>query len=103
MGLDSKDKKVVGKYSLGMKQRLGIALAILEDPEVLILDEPFNGLDRSGLNEMRQLLKKLRNAGKTILITSHNVVDINELCDACVEMDNGRLRELKRMADGRYE
>ena len=64
VGLDSKDKKVVGKYSLGMKQRLGIALAILEDPEVLVLDEPFNGLDRSGLNEMRQLLKKTTECGK---------------------------------------
>lgn len=91
VGLDPDDKKGVGKYSLGMRQRLGIALALLEDPEILILDEPFNGLDRSGTKEMRALLKDQRERGKTILIASHNPADISELCDDCCEMDAGRL------------
>ena len=73
MGLDPGDKKHVGKYSMGMRQRLGLAQAIMEDPEILILDEPMNGLDRQGVKEIRQCLLKLRDQGKTILLASHKV------------------------------
>jgi len=89
VGLDPDMKKPVGKYSLGMRQRLGIAQAIMEDPSVLILDEPFNGLDKNGVRDMRNLIKGLREEGKTILLASHNQMDIDELCDTVCEMDGG--------------
>ncbi len=91
VGLDPAMKKNVGQYSLGMRQRLGIAQAIMEDPELLLLDEPFNGLDKKGAGEMRELLKELRQKGKTILLASHNPLDMEELCDSVSEMDGGVL------------
>ena len=93
VGLDPDSKKHVGKYSLGMRQRLGIAQAIMEDPRFLILDEPFNGLDKHGVAEIRELLIDLKAAGKTILLASHNDEDIRILCDHVYEMDGGVLRE----------
>lgn len=81
VGLQPDLKKPVAKYSLGMRQRLGIAQAIMEDPSVLVLDEPFNGLDKYGVVEIRALLKELKGAGKSILLASHNAQDIEELCD----------------------
>lgn len=89
VGLDPQQRKPVGKYSLGMRQRLGIAQAIMEDPQLLILDEPLNGLDKNGVREMRGLIKGLREDGKTILLASHNQGDIDELCDTVCEMDAG--------------
>lgn len=91
VGLDPLSKKPVGKYSLGMKQRLGIAQAIMEDPELIILDEPFNGLDKNGVQEIRSLLMDLKGAGKTIFLTSHNSEDIRVLADEVWEMDGGML------------
>ena len=91
VGLDPDMKKPVGKYSLGMRQRLGIAQAIMENPAILILDEPLNGLDKSGVKHMRELIKGLREQGKTILLASHNQADIDELCDTVCEMDAGIL------------
>lgn len=88
VGLDPHMKKHVAKYSLGMRQRLGIAQAIMEDPDVLILDEPFNGLDKNGVKHMRELLKELKNQGKSILLASHNAQDIEELCDDVHEMED---------------
>ena len=88
-GLDPSMNKPVGKYSLGMRQRLGIAQAIMENPSLLILDEPLNGLDKHGVTEMRQLIKGLKEQGKTILLASHNQGDIDELCDTVCEMDAG--------------
>ena len=93
VGLDPDMKKPVGKYSLGMRQRLGIAQAIMEDPRFLILDEPFNGLDKHGVAEIRELLLDLKTGGKTILLASHNDEDIRILCDHVYEMDGGVLRE----------
>lgn len=89
VGLDPGMNKPVGKYSLGMRQRLGIAQAIMENPSLLILDEPLNGLDKHGVTEMRQLIKGLKEQGKTILLASHNQGDIDELCDTVCEMDAG--------------
>ena len=91
VGLDPDLKKPVSKYSLGMRQRLGIAQAIMEDPSLLILDEPFNGLDKHGVAEIRQLIRELRTEGKTILLASHNQTDIDELCDTVCEMDAGNM------------
>lgn len=91
VGLDPESRKHVGKYSLGMRQRLGIAQAIMEDPEILILDEPMNGLDNAGVQDMRALLLELKAQGKTILLASHNHEDIAALCDTVHEMDGGVL------------
>lgn len=91
VGLDPESRKHVGKYSLGMRQRLGIAQAIMEDPEILILDEPMNGLDNAGVKDIRALLLELKAQGKTILLASHNHEDIAALCDTVHEMDGGVL------------
>ena len=74
---------------MGMRQRLGIAQAIMDNPPILILDEPMNGLDNQGVEDMRKLLKRLREQGKTILLASHNQEDIRQLCDIVYEMDLG--------------
>ena len=93
LGLNPDDGKPVGKYSLGMKQRLGIAQAILEDPQNLILDEPFNGLDSNGVREMHGLMQKLKEEGKTIILASHSATDIEMACDIVYEMNNGGITE----------
>lgn len=85
--------KAEEKYSLGMRQRLGIAQAIMEDPKLLVLDEPFNGLDKNGVAQIRQLLLELKEKRKTILLASHNEEDIRILCDEVYEMDGGVLRK----------
>ena len=95
VGLDPDSKKPVGKYSLGMRQRLGIAQAIMENPSLLILDEPFNGLDKNGVADMRQVIQGLREQGKTIILASHNQMDIDELCDTVCEMDAGVMTMVK--------
>ena len=91
VGLDPFSKKKVKQYSLGMRERLGIAQAIMEEPSLLILDEPMNGLDNQGVQEMRQLFLKLKDEGKTILLASHNREDIAALCDTTVEIDRGKI------------
>lgn len=91
VGLDPDEKKHVGKYSLGMKQRLGIAQAIMENPDILILDEPMNGLDKNGAEDMRELFLQLKNEGKAIIIASHNSADIDTLCDRVFQIDKGTL------------
>lgn len=89
MGLDPESRKPVGKFSLGMRQRLGIAQAIMEQPKLLLLDEPMNGLDKTGVKDMRTLFSRLRDAGKTILLASHMAEDIDLLCDSVYEIDDG--------------
>lgn len=95
VGLNPDDKKNVGKYSLGMRQRLGLAQAIMEGPDLLILDEPMNGLDKDGVKDMRQYLLDLKAKGKTILIASHSAEDIDVLCDTVCEMDKGKLEKIR--------
>lgn len=104
-GLDPDSRKKVGKYSLGMKQRLGIAQAIMENPKILILDEPMNSLDHQGVKDVRELLAGLREEGKTILLASHSKEDIEILCDQVYEMDQGRLtpRLVRPPADHRQD
>lgn len=95
VGLDPDLKRHVKKYSLGMRQRLGLAQAIMENPDILILDEPMNGLDKDGVADMRKYLLELKEQGKTILIASHSSEDIEILCDTVCEMDKGVLTELR--------
>lgn len=94
-GLDPNNNKHVGKYSLGMRQRLGIAQAIMDDPDILLLDEPMNGLDNKGVGEIRSLFMQLREQGKTILLASHNSEDIDILCDEVFEMEAGSIKKLR--------
>ena len=89
-GLDPKLKRHVKKYSLGMRQRLGIAQAIMEKPKLLILDEPFNGLDKEGVEQMRTYFLELKKQGVTILLSSHTSEDIKLLCDTVTEMEKGK-------------
>lgn len=94
VGLDPHSKKPVRKYSLGMKQRLGIAQAIMENPNFIILDEPMNGLDTQGVEDIRKLILGFKEDGKTIIITSHHQEDINVLCDKVYEMNAGHIRQI---------
>lgn len=89
--LDPKSKKPVSKYSLGMRQKLGIVQAVMENPEILILDEPMNGLDNHSVGVVRKLLMEMSENGTTIIIASHNQNDIEILCDTIVYMDGGRI------------
>ncbi|MCD7741279.1 MAG: ATP-binding cassette domain-containing protein [Ruminococcus sp.] len=95
VGLDPELKRHVRKYSLGMRQRLGLAQAIMENPDILILDEPFNGLDKDGVKDMREYLLSYKEQGKTILICSHSAEDITVLCDTVHEMDKGAITTIK--------
>lgn len=95
VGLDPFSKKKTGQYSLGMRERLGIAQAIMEDPRLLVLDEPFNGLDKRGVQDVCVLLEELRSRGRTILLAAHNMREIEDLCDTVCEMDAGVLTRLK--------
>ncbi|MBD7912089.1 ABC transporter ATP-binding protein [Clostridium cibarium] len=94
VGLNPNDKRPVKKYSLGMKQRLGIAQAIMEKPKLLILDEPMNALDSDGIDLVRKLLLQLKEESVTILLTSHNNEDIDTLCDHIYKMDCGTLKDI---------
>ena len=97
----------VGEFSLGMRQRLGLAVALLCDPEVLVLDEPANGLDPEGVHWLRQLLRRLAGEGRTVLVSSHLLAEVAQTVDRVVILDHGRLAanttlgELMARADGR--
>ena len=78
-----------------MRQRLGLAQAVMENPDLLILDEPMNGLDKDGVGDMRRYLLNLKEQGKTILIASHSAEDIDVLCDTVVEMDKGKMERVR--------
>lgn len=93
--LDPYNKTKYKNYSTGMKQKLKLAQAIMENPKILILDEPFNGLDKESVKFFREKLKELKNAGKTIILTSHYEEDIKALCDKVYEMEDGELKDFK--------
>ena len=90
-GIYGARQKKVKKYSLGMKQRLRLAQAFMEEPKILILDEPFNGLDKDGIAEVQAQILSQKRKGNTILLTCHDDRNINLLCDEVYEMDNGRI------------
>ena len=91
VGLDYKDPTHVKNYSLGMKQKLGIAQAIMEDQSIILLDEPFNALDAESHTRMLGLIKELKKQGKTILLTSHNFNDITQLCDIIYQIKDRKI------------
>lgn len=90
-GLDWKSRKKVGRYSMGMRQRLGLAQAMMEEPDVLLLDEPMNGLDTYWVTRTREILLEMRDSGKEILLASHNKEDIEVLCDTIIRLEQGRM------------
>ncbi|MCZ0755889.1 ABC transporter ATP-binding protein [Anoxybacillus sp. J5B_2022] len=95
VGLQPKAKQKVKHYSLGMKQKLAIAQAIMEDQQILILDEPFNALDAESVDRIRNLLLSFKNEGRTILLTSHNQEDINILCDHVFRINKHKLEHVE--------
>ena len=92
VGLNPNNKVKVENYSLGMKQKLGIAQAIMEDQDILILDEPFNALDYKTYQDIKEIIKELQAEGRTILLTSHNFEDIEQICHNIYVIDNGNLK-----------
>ena len=91
VGLKGRDRDRVKTYSLGMKQRLGLAIALLNEPDVLILDEPANGLDPAGIAEMRDLLRELGAQGKTVFISSHVLSEVQQICTRVAIINHGKL------------
>ncbi len=105
VGLDPEDRTKVEQYSLGMKQKLGLAQAIMEGQDILILDEPFNALDYKTHNDVKEILRVLQAEGKTMLLTSHNYEDLEALCNQIYVLDDGNLgvlssEEMKRRFRG---
>src|SRR5256884_1343533 len=108
VGLRARQKDRVKTYSMGMKQRLGVAIALLNDPELLILDEPANGLDPAGIVEMRDLLRGLVAAGKTVFISSHVLSEVQQICTRVAIINHGKLIRVATVSDlvqasGEYE
>ncbi len=93
VGLDPKDKRVYRKYSLGMKQRLAIAQAVMECPDIIMLDEPTNSLDEFGVEEIRKIILEEKERGAMVLLASHNKEDIHRLVDILYRIENGRISE----------
>lgn len=92
VGLDVENNKPVCTYSMGMKQRLGLAMSLLDNPSILLLDEPFSYLDERGANKMRQTLRNLAKEGVTIILATHVKEDIDGLCDTIIRIENGELQ-----------
>src|SRR5215467_10939792 len=99
VGLAGRQRDRVRSYSLGMKQRLGVATALLNDPDLLVLDEPANGLDPAGIVEMRDLLRQLAGAGKTVFISSHVLAEVQQICDRVAIINLGELVRLAGVAE----
>src|SRR5215813_2743381 len=99
VGLTGRQRDKVSSYSLGMKQRLGVAAALLHDPELLLLDEPANGLDPAGIVEMRDLLRQLASSGKTVFISSHVMAEVQQICDRVAIINLGELVRVALVAD----
>ena len=102
VGLDPSDKTKVAHYSLGMKQKLGLAQAIMEVQDILILDEPFNALDYKTYEDVRTIIRMLKAEGKTIFLTSHRYKDIDQLCDQVYSIEDGRLMPITGELAERY-
>jgi ABC-2 type transport system ATP-binding protein len=99
VGLVGRDRDRVRTYSLGMKQRLGLAMALLNDPDLLVLDEPANGLDPAGIVEMRDLLRRLAASGKTVFISSHVLTEVQQICSRVAIINRGRLVRVAPVAE----
>lgn len=94
VGLEPGLRRPVKKYSLGMRQRLGITQAMMENPSILMLDEPFNGLDIDGVEQMRKVMLRLKAEGKNVILTSHNTENIEILCDTVHEIKKGHMTKI---------
>lgn len=106
VGLDNTGKKKAGKFSMGMKQRLGIALALVNNPSLLILDEPTNGLDPLGISELRELIREFQKQGITVIISSHILSEIEQIADTIGIIANGKLlyqEKMKQLKDENLE
>jgi len=99
VGLSDRAKDRFSTYSLGMKQRLGVAAALLKDPELVILDEPTNGLDPAGMRDMRQLIRQLGSGGRTVLLSSHLMGEVQQICDRVAVINHGRIIAESSIAD----
>jgi ABC-2 type transport system ATP-binding protein len=99
VSLKGRDRDRVKTYSMGMKQRLGLAIALLNDPDLLILDEPANGLDPAGIVEMRDLLRELAGSGKTVFISSHVLSEVQQICTRVAIINHGRLVRVAPVAE----
>jgi ABC-2 type transport system ATP-binding protein len=99
VSLKGRDKDKVKTYSMGMKQRLGLAIALLNDPDLLILDEPANGLDPAGIVEMRDLLRNLAESGKTVFISSHVLSEVQQICTRVAIINVGKLVRVAPVAE----
>lgn len=93
VGLDPADKRAYKKYSLGMKQRLGIAQVIMEKPALILLDEPTNGLDDDGVELFRGIVREEKERGATVILASHVKEELSLLCDQCYQINNGKIKE----------
>lgn len=102
VGLDPCEKKPFKKYSLGMKQKLGIAAAIVESPDFIILDEPTNALDEKSMVELKKILRELKEQGKLILISCHDTEDLLEMADTIIELTDGTIKSIKQNVRGDY-
>ena len=102
VGLPYKDKKLFSQYSLGMKQKLGIAQAIMEGQDILILDEPFNALDYKTYEDVKAIIRMLKAEGKTIFLTSHHYKDIEQLCDQVYSLEDCQLLPITEEIAARY-
>ena len=91
--LDPNDKRTIRKYSLGMKKRLGIAQAIMEEPQILLLDEPSNALDKKGVEMVRAIIQEEKERGALIILASHQQEDL-EICDVVIEIEDGRIADV---------
>jgi len=100
VGLDPEDRRTYKKYSLGMKQRLAIAQAIMESPDIIMLDEPTNALDREGAARIRELIMEEKNRGTLVLIATHNDEDVRILADGIFEMESGQITDYKAGSAG---
>lgn len=104
VGLKDRAKDKVGKYSLGMKQRLGLALTLLHNPKVLILDEPTNGLDPAGIKQLRDILKKISHEENVaVFVSSHILTEMQQMCDRVAVLDNGKIVKIEQITNSKEE
>lgn len=102
--LNGRENDKVGKYSLGMKQRLGLALTLLHKPKVLILDEPTNGLDPAGIKKLRDILKEIAHKdGVAVFVSSHILAEMQQMCDKVAVLDNGKIVKIEEISDQKEE
>src|ERR671920_1068284 len=99
VGLNTARTRVVGEFSKGMQRRIGLAQALINDPELVLLDEPTSGLDPIGTAEIKELIRDLRTQGKTVVLSGHLLADMQDICDRIAILHRGELKELGKVSD----